>query len=262
MKKIFLFQLVLMVCVGLAACGDSGDYSGGNDGKESRVQETEAPGNEEKQDAAKERTDPAEEYEAQGDAETARNAEPAAADAAAELKAPVMNWWELYNPNGFDTLTAELYNPNDIAVDVCYDLVYCKDGTEVARSEYFASFSMLPGQKALVWANDGIPKKEDADTIRMENVTVTEAAYPPVNGTYEDLGVTDGKRFFEFTFDETPTLANIMFLLYSDSNGNGQFDKGEIVVTSTAALTEQIGTVSFETEVYAYTDYIVYFTAY
>lgn len=186
----------------------------------------------------------------------------AAGDNTAELAAPIMEWWELYNPNGFDTVTAAIVNPNDVPIDVSYDLVYYKDGEEVARNEYFTSFGILPGHKDLIWANYDIPKSTDADDVKMENVTVSEAYYTPIDGTYEYVGTTDGEAYFDFTFESKPTLATISFLLYSDDNHNGQFDQGEIVVTSIASLTEQTGRVSFETTGYSYTDCEVFFTAY
>lgn len=181
---------------------------------------------------------------------------------AAELLPPVMEWWELYNPNGFDTVTAVISNPNDVAIDVSYDLVYYKDGVEVARNEYFSNFSILPGHEDVIWANYDIPKSTDADDVKMENVTVSESGYAPIDGKYQYVGTTDGEAYFDFTFDSKPTLATIWFVLYSDGNQNGQFDQGEIVVTSTASLMEQTGSVSFETSGYSFTDYEVFFTAY
>ena len=178
------------------------------------------------------------------------------------LADPVMNWWELYNPNGFDTLTAELYNPNDVPVEVTYDLVYYKDGVEIARSEDFFSQGILPEGRDLVWANVGIPKAAEADDVKLENVTVSMAYYLPIDGKYKYAETVDGEAYFDFEFDSKPTLATVTFLLYSDKNGNKSFDKGEIVVTSTESLTEQTGRVSFITEGYDYTDYEVYFTAY
>ena len=179
----------------------------------------------------------------------------------AELKAPVLEWWELYNPNGIDTITGVMENTNDVAVDVSYDLVFYKEGAEVSRLEDFANFSILPHGRDILWANVNIPKSTDADDVKLENVIVTESAYPPIDGKYEYAGTTDGEVFFDFEFDSKPQLANITFLLYNDKNGNKQFDKGEIVVTSTDSLTEKTGRVSFEATGYDYTDYEVFFNA-
>ena len=181
---------------------------------------------------------------------------------AVELAEPVMEWWELYNPNGFDTVTAVISNPNNAAIDVSYDLVYYKGGEEVARSEYFTNFGILPGGRDIIWANYDIPASTDVDDVKMENVTVSEAYDTPIDGTYEYVGTTDGEAFFDFTFDSKPELATITFLLYNDENGNSQCDKGEIVVTSIASLMEQTGRVSFETTGYSFTDYEVFFAAY
>ena len=180
---------------------------------------------------------------------------------AEELKAAVLEWWELYNPNGIDTITGVMENTNDVAVDVSYDLVFYKDGAEVSRLEDFANFSILPHGRDILWANVNIPKSTDADDVKLENVIVTESAYPPIDGKYEYAGTTDGEVFFDFEFDSKPQLANITFLLYNDKNGNKQFDKGEIVVTCTDSLTEKTGRVSFEATGYDYTDYEVFFNA-
>lgn len=180
---------------------------------------------------------------------------------AEELKAAVLEWWELYNPNAIDTITGVINNPNDVAVDVSYDLVFYKDGAEVSRLEDFANFSILPHGRDILWANVNIPKSTDADDVKLENVIVTESAYPPIDGKYEYAGTTDGEAFFDFEFDSKPQLANITFLLYNDKNGNKQFDKGEIVVTCTDSLTEKTGRVSFEATGYDYTDYEVFFNA-
>lgn len=178
-----------------------------------------------------------------------------------ELVAPVLEWWELYNPNGFDTLTAVIYNDNDIAIDVSYDLVYYKDGKEVAKSEDFANFSILPKRNDIIWANVDIPKASEVDEIKMENVVVTESYYGAIDGKYEYLDTTDGEARFKFEFEKKPTLANITFILYNDKNGDGECGKGEIVVTSSDSIMEQVGEASFATDVYAFTDYEVYFTA-
>lgn len=234
MKKIGLLMVgVLMVSLLLAGCGKSG---GGTEGPK----ETTAP-------AATEPVGTKEEN---------------VTNTSSELVAPAMEWWDLYNPNGFDTFTAVIKNTNSVPVDVSYDLVYYKDGKEIGRSEYFTNFSILPGKKDIIWANFDIPKSEDVDDVKMENVTVTEATYGAIDGKYEYLGTDGNEALFNFEFDSKPTLATITFLLYNDNNGNGQCDKGEIVITSIAPLMEKSGTVSFDTDVFSYTDYEVYFTAY
>ncbi len=178
-----------------------------------------------------------------------------------KLIAPILEWWELYNPNGFDTVTAIIRNDNNVAIDVSYDLVYYKDNKEVARSEDFSNFSILPNRNNVIWANFDIPKASEVDEVKMENVIVTEAYYGAIDGKYEYLGTKDGEARFKFEFEKKPTLANIMFILYNDKNGNKKCDKGEIVVMSSDSITEQIGEASFNTEGYAYTDYEVHFVA-
>lgn len=233
-KRSFIWVICLMFCLLLTACGGAADDA-------SDVQNEPVP------------KEPAQSVEL---------AENPTDGAPAELAEPVMEWWELYNPNGFDTVTAVISNPNDTAIDVSYDLVFYKDGAEVSRLEYCANFDILPGHKDIIWANADIPKSTDADDVRMENVIVTQAYYTPVDGMYEYAGIVDNEAMFDFAFDSKPTLATIWFLLYNDNNGNGQFDKGEIVGTSVASLMEQTGRVSFETDVSPYTDYEVFFTAY
>ena len=178
-----------------------------------------------------------------------------------KLIAPVLEWWELYNPNGFDTVTAIIRNDNNVAIDVSYDLVYYKNNKEVARSEDFSNFSILPNHNDVIWANFDIPEAGEVDEVKMENVIVTEAHYGAIDGKYEYLGTKDGEARFKFEFEKKPTLANIMFILYNDKNGNKKCDKGEIVVVSSDSITEQIGEVSFDTEGYVYTDYEVHFVA-
>lgn len=178
-----------------------------------------------------------------------------------KLIAPVLEWWELYNPNGFDTITAVIRNDNNVAIDVSYDLVYYKDNKEVARSEDFSNFSILPNRDDVIFANFDIPKANEVDEVKMENVIVTEAYYGAIDGKYEYLGTQDGEARFKFEFEKKPTLANIMFILYNDKNGNKKCDKGEIVITSVDSITEQIGEASFDTGVFAYTDYEVHFVA-
>ena len=180
----------------------------------------------------------------------------------AELAEPIMEWWELYNPNGFDTVTAVISNPNDVPIDVSYDLVFYKGGAEVSRMEYGSNFDILPGHEDIIWANYDIPKSTDADDVKMENVTVSEAYYTPIDGKYEYVKTADGEEYLDFTFESTPTLASISILFYSDNNNNGQFDKGETVVTNIASLVEQTGRVYFDADGYSYTDYEVFFTAY
>lgn len=179
-----------------------------------------------------------------------------------ELKEPVMEWWELYNPNGIDTFTAVISNPNDVPIDVTYDVAYYKDGSEVARSEGFYNSNILPGHRELISGNWDIPESSKADNVTLENVFVSKSYYEPIDGKYEYAGVVDNHAVFDFEFESKPTLASIWFVLYNDINGNGSFDKGEIVAVSSDSLTEQTGQVSFATDVFDYTNFDVFFNAY
>lgn len=180
---------------------------------------------------------------------------------AASLQDPVMEWWELYNPNGFDTVTAKITNPNNVAVDTYYDLVFYKDGQEVGRLESCANNTIRPGESQLVWANYDVPRSSDVDDVRMENVETCETLYPAIGGTAEYKGIIDGEFCCDFKLDSKPTLATFEFLLYNDQNGNGKFDKGEIVVTEFLTSMEQEGRVSGDIVDYP-TDCEIYFFAY
>ena len=133
----------------------------------------------------------------------------AAGDNTAELAAPIMEWWELYNPNGFDTVTAAIVNPNDVPIDVSYDLVYYKDGEEVARNEYFTSFGILPGHKDLIWANYDI-KEETIDKMSANYLTayvMTEAG----------LETSDYQKFLMDLYQKLPVIS---LMGCYDKNGN------------------------------------------
>lgn len=190
------------------------------------------------------------------------NSQETANDTVKELADVTLDWWELYNPNGFDTLTAVITNPNSIAVDVSYDVVYYKNGKEVARSEDFANFSIMPNGKSIVWANFDIPKNNEVDDVKLEKITTTETNYPPIDGKYSRVGLIGNEETLEFEFEKKPTLATIHFLLYNDNNKNGKFDKGEIVVVGDDSIMEQKGKAKFEVDVFSFTNYDVYFTAY
>ncbi len=177
------------------------------------------------------------------------------------LKEPKLDWWEIYNPNGFNTLTAAITNLNKEAIDVSYDVVYYKDSKEVARSEHITNIGVMPGKQDVTWSDYNIPESSDVEEVKLENMKVSKTSHTPITGKYEHVGKEDGKELFDFTFDKKPTLATITFLLYNDKNKNQQFDKGEIVTTCVTSLTEQTGRVYFEPAGYDYTDYEVFFNA-
>lgn len=180
-----------------------------------------------------------------------------------QLKEPTMDWWELYNFGGFDYFTAAVTNPNAVSIDITFDVVFFKDGVEVLRQAEWSSFNIMPGCKEIIWSNYDIPKSVDVDDVRLENFYVSESYYPSIDGHYEYAGILNGNQAtFNFTFDETPTLATITFVLYNDNNANGKFDKGEIVCIPVASLMEQTGSVYFDTDVTPYTNYEVFFNAY
>lgn len=178
------------------------------------------------------------------------------------LKEPVLLWCDLYNPNGFNTVTGLLSNPNSVPVDVIFDLVYYKDGVEVYRSVEFGCNSVSPTHPSMVWDNWELPNPEDVDEIKMENVYVFEAYYPSVDGTFEKDREDDSDVYYKFSFEKQPTLANVWFLFYNDDNKNGQPDGGETVVTSYGSIIGDQTEVSYEKGVFDYTDVAVYYDAY
>ena len=179
-----------------------------------------------------------------------------------ELLAPVMEWWELYNPNGFDTVTALISNPNNVAIDVSYDLVYYKDGKEVARNEMFSNYGILAGQKDVIWANYDIPKSVDVDDVKMENVYVSESTIAPINGTIELDGIgTNCELYFLPIFDSTPSSIKAWFVFYDDVNNNDKLDKGEFAFVGDGNYIVEDRWMCVEPLAH-YTDFDIYFTAY
>lgn len=179
-----------------------------------------------------------------------------------QIMVPELEWCQVYNPNGFNTVTGLIYNPNSVAIDVTYDLVYYKNGQEVARNEQFSNFSIGPQREDVVWANWDIPNPEDVDEVKMENVLVDKAYYDSISGTINYKETIDNQAYFDVAFEKRPTVATIWFLFYVDENGNGKFDPSELNSTSIASTLNQTDTVSFDTDVFPYTGYEVYYNAY
>lgn len=190
------------------------------------------------------------------------NQEPANYDQSDVLMEPKLEWCQLYNPNGFNTVTCVVSNPNEDDIDITYDLVYYKDKKEVARSEQFANFNISSEHNALIWANNDIPKNTDVDMVVMENIEVVKSYNQSIDATYNYVGITDNKAYFDFEFTKKPTLASVWFVLYNDNNKNNKLDQGEIVVTSIASTTNQKDKLYFETDVFKYTNYEVFYEAY
>lgn len=183
-------------------------------------------------------------------------------DISTSLKNPKLEWCQLYNPNGFDTITGILSNPNNVDIDVTYDLVYYKDGKEVARTESFSNFNVSPKHNDVIWANVDIPKASDVDEIKMENIQVSKAYHNSIDAEIKYLETKDDEAYFSVKYDKQPTFNNITFLLYNDENKNKKCDQGELVVTSIDNTIENEDIVSFVTEGYNYTDYEAYYNAY
>ena len=178
------------------------------------------------------------------------------------LKDPIVEWCELYNPNGFDTITCVISNPNKVDIDFTYDLVFYKDVKEVSRQEDWSKYQISSKHKDIIWGNHDIPKSIDVDEIKMENITVSKSYYESIDAEIKYIETIDDEAYFSVKHDKKPTLSNITFLLYNDKNKNKKCDKGEVVVTSNADTMEKEYKVSFVTEGYDYTDYEIYYNAY
>ena len=190
------------------------------------------------------------------------NDENSQAEENAVLKDPIMEWCQLYNPNGFDTITCVVSNPNKVDIDFTYDLVFYKNGKEVARQEEWSKFQISSKHNDIIWGNVDIPKSEDVDEVKMENITISKSYYESIDAEIKYVETKDDEAYFSVKHDKKPTLNNITFLLYNDKNKNKKCDKGEVVVTSIADTSEKEDKVSFETSGYNYTNYEIYYNAY
>lgn len=180
------------------------------------------------------------------------------------LKNPTMEWWELFNPNGFNTVAALITNTNDVPIDVSYDLVYYKDGKEVSRSEMYSNYAILPGHQDIVWGNYEIPSKDEVDDIKMENVFVSESSYTPIDGEFELDGIgTEGELYFLPFLEKEPTFLSAWFVFYIEDDNNNKIDKGEVyyVANSGYELVDDRW-IMVEPLDFNYTDFDIYFTAY
>lgn len=178
------------------------------------------------------------------------------------LKEPILEWCQLYNPNGFNTITCILSNPNNVDIDVTYDLVYYKDDKEVARSEYFTNFSVSPKHKDVIWANYDIPESSKVDEVKMENIKAYESSHKSIDAEIKHAYTKDGYEYFSIKHEKTPELSTVTFFLYNDTNKNNKCDKGELVVIITDSTSEKEDILSFATDGYNYTNYEIYYNAY
>lgn len=178
------------------------------------------------------------------------------------LKDPDVLWCQLYNPNGFDTITCVISNPNKVDIDITYDLVFYKDGIEVSRQEGWSNFQISPKHNEIIWGNTNIPKASDVDEVKMENILVSKAYHDSIDAQIKYIKTIDDEAYFSIKHDQKPNLTNITFLLYNDDNKNGKCDNGELVVTEITNTTEKEDEISFPTDVYNYTDYEIYYNSY
>lgn len=178
------------------------------------------------------------------------------------LKNPTLEWCQLYNPNGFDTVTCIVSNPNKVDIDITYDLVFYKDGKEVKRNEDYANFNISNKHKDVIWANTFVPSSKDADEVKMENIKVSPSYNKALDADINYIETIDDSAYFSIKHKEKPTLSNIWFFLYNDDNKNNKCDKGELVVTSTDSTMEKEDKISFDVSGYNYTNYEIFYNSY
>lgn len=179
-----------------------------------------------------------------------------------ELKEPIVDWCQVYNPNGFNTVTCLLTNPNKVDIEVTYDLVYYKDGKEIARSENYSNFNVSPKHKDVIWGNVGIPDPSKVEEVKMENIQVFESYNKSIDAEIKHTDTKDGYEYFSIKHEKDPEVSTVSFFLYNDVNKNKKCDKGELVVVSTSSTFEKEDTVYFEIEGYDYTNYEIFYNAY
>lgn len=233
MKK---YLLLIFACLLLSGCGDKGGYEQDYNG----------------------------EY---GDFEENKQEEVKTDEVA--LKDPVLEWCRLYNPNGFNTVTCVISNPNDVDIDASYDLVFYKNGEVVAKKEASdgtGTNTISPTHPSVYQSNEHILKSSEVDEVRMENITVKESYYKALDAKIEHIGITDTKDYTKFIFDEEPYSMWVKFFLYNDNNNNGKCDPEELVIAYGQAVdyTGKERKFFFETDVRgeSYTDYEIYYSAY
>lgn len=178
------------------------------------------------------------------------------------LKEPELLWGQVYNPNGFNTVTGVVHNPNDVAVDMSFNVIFYKDGVEVGRSEDYLAIGIATDHDEVIWGNYDIPDPNDVDEVKLDIIEVTESFYQPVTAHYEYTETVENIANFDFKFEQPITMATVWFLLYNDDNGNKKLDEGELVTTWITYTEAQEDTLNFDTSAFTYTDYEIYYNAY
>lgn len=185
-----------------------------------------------------------------------------------EFKDPKLEWCQLYNPNGFETITCVVSNPNDVDIDITYDMVFYKAGQEVARQSEWSNYQISPKHNDVIWANVGIPKASDVDEIKMENITVTKAYNKSIDADIKYVETIGNQAYFSVESKNKPTLNTIWFFLYNDKNNNKKCDQGELIITDVESVLEQDTEISIDTDVSGskygidYNSYEIYYNAY
>lgn len=178
------------------------------------------------------------------------------------LKEPILNWCQLYNPNGFNTITCVITNPNNEDIDITYDLVFYKDGKEVDRKDSYSNFQVSNKHNEVIWSNSNILSNEKVDEIKMENIIVSPASKKSINAEIKYKETIENEIYFIIKHEKTPTIDNVTIFLYKDKNNNDICDKGELVITDTYTSTSIEDTFSIETDGIDYDSYEIYYNAY
>lgn len=184
------------------------------------------------------------------------------------LMDPVIEWCQLYNPNGFDTITCVFSNPNKVDIDIFYDLVFYKDGKEVARQEDYSNFQVSPKHNGVIWGNVGIPKSSEVDEVKLENITVAKASYESIDAEINYVETIENKAYFSVKHNLKPTLNSIYIFYYNDINGNKKCDKGELNIADLTSIMEKETKFSVDTDIVGnkygvdYNAYEIFYSAY
>lgn len=185
-----------------------------------------------------------------------------------QLKDPIIEWCQLYNPNGFNTITCVMSNPNKVDIDVTYDLVFYKDEKEVARQEAWSNFQVSPKHNDVIWGNVDIPRASDVDEVKMENIIVSKAYNKSIDAEIKYIETIEDKAYFSVNSKTKPTVNDVWILLYNDKNKNKKCDKGELVITELHSILEKETKISVDTDVVSsvygidYNEYEIYYNAY
>lgn len=185
-----------------------------------------------------------------------------------ELKDPEVVWWDIYQEDDVQVLVAQIENPNDIQIDVAFDVAFYKGNTEVHR-ENFSSERYIPANGSHF--HDYIMMTSEdmgIDDVRLENIRTTVPGDAPITGTYKIIETDESQEegetslSIQVTLNAPATHKYIEIALYTDMNKNKHPDRGEVVAFLTETLESESEIITFDTTGYEYEDYEILLTAY